>query len=229
MKQLIYRNRFFIIPLFIFWITGLISILSWGKAGLHILLNKLNSPLGDIFFQQVTNLGNGILYIPLLFILVLISYRKAVIFTTGVIISNILLYIGKHFLFKTSCRPAKYFELYENYQLHFVEGVKIHYLHSFPSGHTTTVFTLFFMLCLLTRNNMLKIFYFIVAFLTGYSRIYLSQHFMVDVIAGSFLGTGGIIIACFYFESRKNSGLYKSIKAVQKKRRKANIPKLAPR
>jgi membrane-associated phospholipid phosphatase len=47
------------------------------------------------------------------------------------------------------------------------------------------------MFCLLafyTKNNFLKVIYFLIAFLIAYSRMYLSEHFLKDVYTGSIIG-----------------------------------------
>ena len=93
-------------------------------------------------------------------------------------------------------RPSKYFELYETYQLHFVDGVKLHSLQSFPSGHTGTSFNVFLTLAIITKNKFLKLTYFILAVLVAYSRIYLSQHFMIDIVVGSIIA---VILTLFIF------------------------------
>ena len=72
--------------------------------------------------------------------------------------------------------------------LHFVEGVKIYSKFSFPSGHTTAAFCMMFFLSLITPNRYMKIFFAFYASLMGLSRVYLVQHFLVDIIAGSIIG-----------------------------------------
>jgi membrane-associated phospholipid phosphatase len=59
---------------------------------------------------------------------------------------------------------------------------------SFPSGHTTTAFCIFFGLALLIPNKKIGTTLIILASLIGFSRTYLSYHFLMDLVAGSFLG-----------------------------------------
>ncbi len=108
-------------------------------------------------------------------------------------------------------RPAKYFELFENYKLHLVEGVKIHSLQSFPSGHTATAFSIFLTLALITKNHVLKLFCFVIAVLVAYSRVYLSQHFFVDIAAGTVIGVVFIVLAFYYFERIDKKWLDRSL------------------
>jgi membrane-associated phospholipid phosphatase len=68
----------------------------------------------------------------------------------------------------------------------------MHSFFSFPSGHSAGAFSLFFMISLILsgKRKFLGVFLFLLAMLTGYSRIYLGQHFPVDVYAGSIIGVG---------------------------------------
>ena len=74
---------------------------------------------------------------------------------------------------------------------------------SFPSGHATTAFTLFTCLALIVPNKLLKILFFAIAALAAYSRIYISQHWLVDIFAGSIIGV--TIATGFYFIFIKSS------------------------
>ena len=108
-------------------------------------------------------------------------------------------------------RPSKYFELYETYQLHLVEGVKLHSLQSFPSGHTATAFNLFLMLALMVKNNYLKLVFSTLAVVIAYSRVYISQHFLVDITAGSVVGVIFILFAFLWFEKYNKNWLDRSL------------------
>jgi len=78
----------------------------------------------------------------------------------------------------------------------------MNYWFSFPSGHTTSFFALFFALSILAsqaieqRSYFVQLLFFILAALGGYSRIYLSQHFAADVFAGILVGTL-ITVLCY--------------------------------
>ncbi len=95
-------------------------------------------------------------------------------------------------------RPAKVFE---GEVLHFVEGVHLNYVNSFPSGHTATAFALFLFLASLTKNKGLQLFYAIIACLVGYSRTYLSQHFVVDITFGAILGILSYFLSVALFQN----------------------------
>ncbi len=72
--------------------------------------------------------------------------------------------------------------------LHFVEGVELHKMMSFPSGHTTSIFALMTFFAIITKNKNWSVVYLLIACLGAYSRMYLSQHFLEDLLAGSFIG-----------------------------------------
>lgn len=112
-------------------------------------------------------------------------------------LSGIFVQIIKYFYH--SARPGK---LLEGLDYHnFVEGVTLHTLNSFPSGHTTSAFALAAVLGFAAKNKNYSILYLLIAAMVGYSRIYLGQHFMVDLLAGSVVGMlSAIIVEVFLAE-----------------------------
>lgn len=59
---------------------------------------------------------------------------------------------------------------------------------SFPSGHATIAWALATVLA--HKEPKYKSFFFILAFLISFSRIYIGKHFPLDVVGGGFLGWG---------------------------------------
>lgn len=200
MKNIIRNNLWFIIPYLIFFVFAVILLLTFTKTELHILSNKANSPFFDIFFKYATYLGDGAMIAVLFTALLFVKYRYAFAFLAGSLATSLVVNLIKKVLLHDVYRPSKYFEIYETYQLHFVEGVKLHSFQSFPSGHTATAFNVFLTLAILSKNRILKFSFLIIALIVGYSRVYLSQHFLIDITAGSFLGTLLILIFWFWFE-----------------------------
>ena len=211
MKKLIQENRYFFIPYLVFLLACIILLASYPKAELHILLNKANSPFFDIFFKYATWLGNGAVVAVLFIILIFVSYRYAFAFLTGSLATALVVNLFKKVIFHNMYRPSKYFELYETYKLHFVEGVKLHSLQSFPSGHTATAFNLFIMMAFIVKNNTLKFLFFIMAALVAYSRVYLSQHFIMDITAGSVVGVTVMALIFVWFEKFNKNWLDRSV------------------
>ncbi|NOR74892.1 MAG: phosphatase PAP2 family protein [Draconibacterium sp.] len=211
MAQLLKKNQYFLIPYLFILIICTILLLSFSKTELHILSNSANYIFLDYFFRYATNLGDGAMIAILTIILLFIKYRYSIIFLLGSLLTAGIINLFKKVLLGDVFRPSKYFELYETFQLHFVEGVKLHALHSFPSGHTGTAFNLFFMLALISPGKWLKLFWFIMAAVIAYSRVYLSQHFLIDITVGSIIGVTSILLTYFWLSRSDKMWLDKSL------------------
>ncbi len=72
----------------------------------------------------------------------------------------------------------------------------MHGMNSFPSGHTITAFAIFIILALIVKKNYLKVFFTTIAILAGFSRVYLSQHFLEDIFSGALIGIGIAVLSC---------------------------------
>jgi membrane-associated phospholipid phosphatase len=196
-------NYAFIIPYTLFLITGLVLISLHSKAELHIILNQFCCDFADVFFKYYTHAGDGLLISLVAVALLFVRFKYGIgLAASG--ISVLLVVQGlKRLVFNDIYRPQYFFEnIYAgNYRLNVPEGVTLANMYSFPSGHTTTAFALFFFLCLITKAPKLKFLMFLLALLAGYSRVYLSFHFTEDILAGSVLG---ILLAYFgYWISTK--------------------------
>jgi len=184
-----------ILALLIPFLSGILFlIIAYGKGLSHIMVNSWNSPLSDVFFKYVTHLGDGAIFAVVILILLFIRIRWAFYELFAALMTLIFVYITKQLLFNGAPRPIKYFENAET--LHLVEGVKMHTMNSFPSGHTITAFAVFIILALLVKKNYLKFFFTAVAILAGFSRVYLSQHFLEDIFLGALIGIAIAILSC---------------------------------
>lgn len=203
MKTVFKANLFFLFPYILFIIFGALLIFASAKAATHLEFNQHHIPFFDVFFYYATYLGDGITAVFIVLALLFISYRYALITALSVIISAIITQLLKHFVFSDIVRPKKYFEGLQ--QLYFVPDVENYLYNSFPSGHTTCAFALYFSAAMCCKNNLLKFLFFTIALTAAYSRVYLSQHFFEDVYAGSFIGT---ITAFFvyYAVQKQNAG-----------------------
>lgn len=176
----------------IFLSLGLFSLLFYQKGQFELWVNSFHHPFFDLFFKSITPLGDGVIVILPLLILALFRYSHALILLWASLIHLLLVNLGKQVLFKGFPRPAEYLKDIDFYQ---VPGVELHHWNSFPSGHTTTIFMLCAVLALvLPKRLRLQPILFLLAFLVGFSRIYLMQHFWVDVLAGSALGVSSALL-----------------------------------
>lgn len=224
MKSLLRNNIVFFVPFLLFLFISTVFIFSFSKPEIHIVVNKMHLPFLDSFFKLITYFGDGTIYLFVLVYFLTRKYKWAIVFIAAVILSNIILYFCKHILFEDMYRPSKYFELFETYKLYLVEGVQLHNINSFPSGHTTTAFTVFFTMTIVLKKHWAKLLMFFFALLTAYSRMYLSQHFLADVVVGSILGTGSVMLAFYYSKYLTKPWMQKALFSNGKRRKGKNIP-----
>ena len=196
MKETLKENKYFLLPwlLTLVVFTGL--ILTHNKAELHLISNNVNSLFFDQFFRYATWLGDGVMIAIVGVVLLFVRFRYAIAFLIGSLVTAGIVNLFKKVLLDDMYRPSKYFELYESAQLHLIEGVKLHSLQSFPSGHTATAFSVFFFLALILKSKPLKFSMFLLTIIVAYSRVYISQHFLMDITAGSMIA---VIVMFFTF------------------------------
>ncbi len=187
-----------LISLFVIWLVIAFFLLIYGKTDIQVSLNGLNTGFLDSFFYYWTWLGSGWAALSLiLFVILFVNLRWGLLLTVANVITGFIVQGLKIFVFDNILRPAATLK-----NLHFVQGVDLHYYNSFPSGHTATAFALFFGLSLLIESKSAKWLFFVVAILIGYSRIYLSQHFLSDVLGGSITGTLIFVLSLWIFGNR---------------------------
>jgi membrane-associated phospholipid phosphatase len=154
------------------------------KSEGFLLINQFHYRFLDDFFILFTNLGNGIFAILLItFLLIRKKPGWSLQVTLSFLLSGILVQCLKHVIH--SPRPKSFFG---PGSIHFIHGITGTGNSSFPSGHTATIFALTTLLSFYFPGRNAGIFFIVIALLTGFSRIYLSQHFPVDVLAGSIVG-----------------------------------------
>jgi membrane-associated phospholipid phosphatase len=204
MRAFIAKNSFFLLcwSVWALFITPVILFIPKGVS--HLFINRYHLPLTDIFFKYFTNLGDGLMPFIIALVMAFFSYRKSILILASGIISGLLAQILKRIIFINAIRPAKFFE---SSTLHFVDGVKMYLEHSFPSGHSATIFALCLCLASLTTSNLKKIVLFCTAILVAFSRVYLSQHFLMDIYAGSIIGILSAAVVIIYLDKQNNSWL----------------------
>jgi membrane-associated phospholipid phosphatase len=196
LKSLYQQNKTFFNAYFFLMAIAVFLLIYFSKADGFIVMNPLHSGFLDQIFIYTTYLGDGIFIIAVAIIL-FFSKRKflSLMILSSYLLSGIIAQILKYFI--VEARPAFYLEKM-NYP-YFIDEVTLHNYHSFPSGHTASIFALAAVLAFFIKNKTYSIIFLIVAALVGYSRIYLGQHFMDDVLAGSVIGVFSSIICWLYF------------------------------
>jgi membrane-associated phospholipid phosphatase len=194
MKQLIKSNLPFFIPYTIIWFCVLAMVLSTSKLEQMTFINSHNSLWADWFFYTATQMGEGWFWGLLIFAFLFIRYDRTLILVITLIVSTLISSSLK--LYFDTLRPVAFFK---NIPInwHFVEGLEIHIHQSFPSGHTTSGFAIFTLLALFSKNKNAGFFFVLMAWLVGYSRNYLFQHFPEDVLGGAVIGTFSSLVVYF--------------------------------
>lgn len=185
LPSLFKQNRLFFLVFILFFFTALFILVYYSKADGFYLMNTWHKPFLTFIFIYSTYLGDGffcVLIGLLLFILKKRSLGVMVIATYA--LSGIIAQVLKYFV--VEARPAVL--LKDSSYQYFIDDVTLHNLHAFPSGHTASAFALAATLSFAARNKSLSVLFLAGAILVGYSRIYLAQHFMDDVLAGAVIG-----------------------------------------
>jgi membrane-associated phospholipid phosphatase len=150
-------------------------------------INGHYSALSDAFFSIITHLGSGYIFVPLVIYLLFVQFRYAILAAVIWISHGLVCSIIKKVFFRGLKRPKA---LLDNDLLHFVPHVEVPTLFSFPSGHTATIFCITVFLSLFLKNRTWTLILLTIALIVGYSRVYLLQHFLMDVAAGTAIGIG---------------------------------------
>lgn len=177
-------------------ISSILFIISlWFKRGDEVfLINGLHSPILDGYFSLITNLGDSLYFIPVLLALLFIRFGYAIIMVITGVAHALIISIFKRLLFPEAGRPIT---VLDTDRLYFVPGVDVYSKMSFPSGHTATAFAFIVLISLYFKNRFLTILLSLIALSVGVSRIYLLQHFGMDVAMGATIGSATAFITYY--------------------------------
>ncbi len=189
MKNFVKHNIVYIlIYLGILCYVGMI-LLQKGKVQIHREMNSVvGNSLLDSFFDYITHLGDGAFAFLVAVIFMFFNIRKSVYIILSYLGAALVSSILKHLVFPHIYRPHFVFQYFVREKLVEVDGVDVLGFNSFPSGHALSAFALFFCLLFVSRSHFLKVLFFVLALLAAYSRVYLSQHWLIDIYVGSIIG-----------------------------------------
>jgi membrane-associated phospholipid phosphatase len=169
-------------------------------------MNKFHTAFFDWFFRIITYLGDGVVVLIIGFLILFISFRLSAYLISTYAATGIVVQLLKNLFFYDFLRPVEYFKNIT--ELYLIEGIKLYHHHSFPSGHAASAFGLFLCLALSTHKKTIHFICFLLASATAYSRVYLSQHFLIDIFFGAIIGITGAI-GFYYVFYRKERNWYK--------------------
>jgi len=198
LKSVYKENQYFFLGYFFLLIIAVIILLADTKAAGFILLNPYHSAFLNFVFEGITLLGDGIFTVAFCVVLLFLKrrYLSFMIFLSFAT-SGILTQVIKDFV--SEARPALFLQK-TNYP-YFIDHVTLHNFHSFPSGHSTSAFALVSIIAFAVKDKKYALPLLALAALVGYSRIYLGQHFLLDVTVGSVIGVLFSIISWMSFQS----------------------------
>ena len=196
----------FLVPTIVLALVLGTTLLVVPKAELHLALCQPHTHFLDTIVPIFTDLVD---WLPYLCVVLLLFYRAgwATFLASNLLLSTLIVQPIKHIL--CAPRPLTWFaENMPDISLPLVEGVRMNYWLSFPSGHTTTFFVLFFSLSIILYaenikgKNILSFLCFLCANSGAYTRIYLSQHFTLDIFAGILIAVCSTLVLYFFLVKR---------------------------
>lgn len=174
-----------------FILIGWQFLLIIDRGDATVFFNSGNFILADNVLKYLTWLGEWVGAFLVLILLLKAGKRAVVVFAVASLLSFGISQLLKHTVFNDVGRPAMSMD-----DIREVDGVPLHKSHSFPSGHTTSAFCVFTLLALYRSSKWWQFLSAFLAVSVGISRMYLGQHYLIDVVAGACLG---MVVATFTY------------------------------
>lgn len=178
-----------------------------GPVEAVLALNGSHNIVADLLFKNFTLFGEwlGVL-ICLISILFHKKWKLLLPLATVTGVAVLTSYVLKHMVFPDSYRPRKI--LNNDSLIHFVDGVRVNIDFSYPSGHTLAIISsACFLSWFYARSAKAQFLVMLFAMLAALSRVYLFQHFYIDIASSIFIGLAlnGVILWLFrsYFIETK--------------------------
>ncbi|MBR0309992.1 MAG: phosphatase PAP2 family protein [Paludibacteraceae bacterium] len=238
-------NRVFLCLWLASMVALTIAICLIDKGTLHLLLCDHHAAWADRMLPMLSDTCHWLPYV-ITVMLLLWRWQAGAFLGSSLLLSTLLTQSIKHIV--CAPRPLTWFaEHRPDISLPLTDGVNMHYYLSFPSGHATTFFSLYFGLSFLfvlystmpasanrfwgrlfpnqhpfraklfpdqqktpspdrkasgIVSTLVQVVCFALAAVSSYSRIYLSQHFALDVLAGMLIGVVSVIIVAVVAQRR---------------------------
>ena len=199
-----------------FMVVFLLStcLFSFSKGTIVLTINKIHTSFLDRFFAGISSIGNTMSIFLFLAIVLRYKLKFLYFFVLAFLIESAIVILCKNFIFDGHPRPYLLFEAKGILsKINFVEGVRVHKRDSFPSGHTAYAFLIATFFALKIKKILPAIGLCLFAILVGISRMYLFQHFFIDVFGGAMVGFSSAYLAIVLVKkSRKKSWYNKKIR-----------------
>ena len=169
-----------------FLVSGIFVFLTTKHGDVVLFVNRYSREAWDPIALFLTNFGLGSYAVALMILLLFVRIRIGLTGLISLAFSGIFTNVLKKVVFFERMRPFNYF-YYDDFS-RFIYSAELNYHFSFPSGHTMTAFSALSALAYFTGQKWLGALFFAFAMLVGFTRIYLLQHFFLDVYFGALLG-----------------------------------------
>ena len=171
-----------------FAVPGLLAVALTGRHELHAAINAVLPPGLDPVFRYGTHLADGLVPTGIAVLLLLTStWRRFLMLGLSTGLSALLVQFLKRNVFGDMLRPVEHLASMPGLRL--IDGVELNHHFSFPSGHSTAAYAMCLALAVLAGRVRWAGWLAVGAAFMAFSRVYLSQHFTEDILAGAFLGT----------------------------------------
>ncbi|HJS00428.1 MAG TPA: phosphatase PAP2 family protein [Flavobacterium sp.] len=172
------------------------------KGFIEMRWNLFEYPQLFLAFKIITLFGDGwMLLAVLIFTLVRLHFYKRrknlkdlYFFIFSAVISILIVSILKNLVFHDALRPMAYFDIKNSSWDTSIFDIRFNRRRSFPSGHTATFATIAFFLMRFAKKTIYIKLLFLAIVLVGFSRIFLFQHFVLDVFIGMYIALFSVTI-----------------------------------
>jgi len=216
MKTLYSKTNLFLTVQFVFVLLISILLLNETKTDAQVLANGFHSSFFDYVFYILTH---SVEFWGCLIIYILVAtfknFKFAIIGLATYAISGLVTQILKRNVFSEFKRPTVNIENLRLIPDFFEYDQNQNF--SFPSGHTTVAFSIFIFMTLMVKNRNWGVLFGLLASLIAYSRVYLSQHYFIDILVGSIIGSL-VTVVSFWGLNKINFGKWSKKNLLYKKR-----------
>jgi membrane-associated phospholipid phosphatase len=170
-------------------------VLLYDKSISLLYINSHFTSTCDVLMYHITRLPE-LAYI--IFVVILGLFTEKRMFLSIVIsmsLCAIMIILFKHYFFSDFNRPYHWLNDSKT-PFHHVSKIRLHSNNSFPSGHTMAAFASLALVGFVSKNGWVQFLLFLLACLSGYSRVYVAQHYLMDVYAGALIGFTLAFVCC---------------------------------
>lgn len=185
------------------WFLGALAILFVDKLDFQRKINQIGNSGFDVVMRYLTHAGDGIFALLVFITLLFIRIKTAVIALICFGLTAGVVQLLKHTVFVKMKRPFYFLQSEANFRI--IDDFTYHTSNSFPSGHAASIFAICTVIAYQYKSKLsVQLLLVIFAILVALTRVYLCQHFLQDIIAGSLIGTLIAYYGSIFLESKWN-------------------------